>query len=161
MWSYAAAIAVFATAAGCNGGSRPEAGTNEPTTTLTTAASPLDVTVTAEPSSVPAGGRLRITVIARNTSSAAIALEFTSGCQTDYELLDAAGTLVGASGEMCTQATTRRTLAAGESFNDVHVWIRGLAGMPQVPGSELQVRGMLLATGNEIRSGRTARVELP
>ena len=60
MWSYAAAIAVFATAAGCNGGSRPEAGTNEPTTTLTTAASPLDVTVTAEPSSVPAGGRLRI-----------------------------------------------------------------------------------------------------
>jgi hypothetical protein len=160
MWTCAAVIALVAVA-GCNGGAHPEATARQPSTTVTSTASPLEVTVSAEPARVPAGGRLRIVVTVRNRSTAPITLEFTSGCQTDYEFVDASGATVASSGQMCTQAMGSRTLAAGESFSDTHVWIRGLAGMPQVPGTELRVRGVLLASGGELRSEKTARVERP
>ena len=155
-----AATAALLTAASCTSGSLPGT-TRDSAGTVTNDASALVVEVAADPSSVPLRGRLRITVTVTNKSRAPVSLEFSSGCQTDYELLDASGALLGASGEMCTQATGRRTLAPGESFSDSHTWIRGLPGMPQASGTRMLVRGVLLAVGKEIRSESTVRVELP
>ena len=113
----------------------------------------LTVTVTTDRPSVPAGQRLRITITVRNTGGERRTLDFTSGCTTDYEFLDAeADRVVASSLQMCTQALGQRTLAAGESFTDTHVWVRGLLGMPELPAGRYRVRGVLLATNAPLRS---------
>ena len=161
MWINVAAIALVV--ASCNGGSQPAAtATQQPEGSVSRSASGLTVAVATDQRSVAPAGRLRIQVTVTNRGSAPIDLKFTSGCQTDYELLDAEGKVIGSSMQMCTQSLGNRTLAPGASFTDTHVWIRGMAGMPQPPaGSSMRVRGILLADGAETRSEETATVTLP
>lgn len=161
MWLNVAAVAI-AFAAGCSSGSpSPSTPTQQPEGTVTTSPRALTVAVSTDKSSVPAGGRLSIQVKVTNTGSAPVDLQFTSGCQTDYELLDAAGKEIGSSMQMCTQSLTSRALAPGASFTDSHVWIRGMLGMPQPPAGSMRVRGVLLATGARLKSDPSATVTLP
>ena len=53
-----------------------------------------------------------------------------------------------------------RRLAPGEAFTDEHVWTRGSSDFPRLGPGRYAVRGVLLATGNTIRSVPVA-VELP
>ena len=108
--------------------------------------------VAVDPSLVDADGRLRITVTATNTTSAARTLRFSSGCTTDYELLDASDAVVGESGQMCAQALTQETLGAGESLTRTHVLVRGMRGMPPTAAGVYRVRGVLLTMGEPVRS---------
>jgi hypothetical protein len=119
----------------------------------------LSVSVATNSASVGAGEQLVITVTTRNTGSSARTLEFATGCHTDYEFVDGSGQVVSSSEQMCTQALTSRTLAAGESFSDVHRYTRGMAGMPPVPSGRYGVRGVLLLRGGSLRSS-TVAVEL-
>jgi hypothetical protein len=120
------------------------------------------VAVSVDSTSLSPGGRLRITVKVTNSSDAPLRLEFSTGCQTDFELLDAQGAVVGESGQMCTEALTRRVLAPRESFTDTHIWVRGLRGSPQPPpgSTSVGIRGVLLATGVRAAASNTVTVAL-
>lgn len=120
------------------------------------AANDLAVTATTDRSSVRPGEQLQITVDVTNNASSSRDLRFASGCQTDFEFLDAQGKVVRSSQQMCTQSLTQRTLVAGESFRGIHTWTRGPMDPPQlVPGS-YQVRGVLLTVGEAVRSAPVA-----
>lgn len=112
----------------------------------------LVVTTATDRSSVAAGQQLQITVTVTNTSSASRTLQFSSGCLTDYEFLDATGKVVATSQQMCLQALTQRTLSAGGSFVDTHTWLRGSLGAPQLGAGTYQLRAVLLATRDTVRS---------
>jgi len=119
-------------------------------------AAPIAVRVLLEPSLVPADGALRITVVARNTSNAARTLRFSSGCTTDWELLDTSGAVVAESGQMCTQALREETLGPGESLTGTHLLVRGMRGTaPSMPGT-YRVRGVLLTMDAPMRSAPVA-----
>ena len=115
-------------------------------------AGPVTVRVAVDPATVAPDGRLTITVTATNATNAPRTLEFSSGCTTDYELLDATGAVVTESGQMCTQALTQQTLAPGASLEGTHVLVRGMRGMPALPAGAYQVRGVLLTMGDPVRS---------
>jgi len=115
----------------------------------------LTVTVSADHDMVPARGTLRITVTVRNAGKTARTLGFTSGCATDYELVDAGGQVAASSDQMCAQAITSRTLAAGGSFSDVHVHVRGLAGVPVLAAGTYTLRAVLLLATGPVRSAGT------
>jgi len=115
-------------------------------------AAPIVVRVALEPSVVAADGRLRITVTATNTTSAERTLRFTSGCTTDWELLDASGAVVTTSMQMCAQAMTQETLAPGASLTGTHVLVRGMLGTAPVPAGVHRVRGVLLTADEPVRS---------
>ena len=110
----------------------------------------ITATVSTDRESVAQGATVRITVTVKNTGAAAQTLSFTSGCLTDYEIVDAAGTVSATSERMCSQVLTSRTLAAGEAFSDVHVLVRGMAGMP-APGT-YTLRGVVLLADGALRS---------
>lgn len=110
------------------------------------------VSTTIDRSSVPPGQALQITVIVTNTSSSSRTFQFSSGCQTDFEFLDAQGKVVRSSHQICTQALTHRTLAAGDAFSDSHTWTRGPLDPPELAPGSYRVRGVLLATGDTTRS---------
>ena len=112
-------------------------------------AAPIAVRVLLEPSLVPAGGTVRITVTATNTSGAARTLQFSSGCTTDYELLDTSGRVVAGGDQMCAQALTQETLGPGESLTGTHVLARG---MPPIAPGVYRVRGVLLTMDAPVRS---------
>ena len=152
------AVAALATVAACGGGepvsSSPAnegAPPGSPNVSESPAA-PIVVRAAVDPSVVAADGRLRITVTATNTTSAARTLRFSSGCTTDYELLDASGAVVGESGQMCTQALTQETLGAGETLTGTHVLVRGMRGMPPTAPGVYGVRGVLLTMDGAVRS---------
>jgi len=115
-------------------------------------AAELVVTTTADRSSVPAGQHLQITITVTNTSTSSRTLQFSSGCTTDYEFLDAQGKVVGTSQQACLQALTQKTLASGGAFTDVHTWTRGPLEPSQLAPGNYQVRGVLLATRDTVRS---------
>ena len=115
-------------------------------------AAPIVVRVALDPSVVAADGRLRITVTATNTTSAARTLHFSSGCTTDYEVLDTSGAVVATSMQMCAQALTQETLAPGASLTGTHVLARGMLGMAPSAAGVYRVRGVLLTTGEPVRS---------
>jgi hypothetical protein len=112
----------------------------------------LVVTATTDRSAVATGQSLQITITVANTSGTSRTLQFSSGCLTDYEFLDAGGKVVGTSQQLCLQALTQRTLPAGENFTDSHMWIRGPLGTPQLAPGTYQLRGVLLATRDTVRS---------
>lgn len=112
----------------------------------------LVVTASAEPSSVAPGQHLQIIVTVTNTSTLSRTLQFSSGCLTDYEFLDAQGKVVGTSQQVCLQALTQKTLAAGGTFSDTHTWTRGPLEPSQLAPGNYQVRGVLLATRDTVRS---------
>lgn len=112
----------------------------------------LRVAVTLEPSTVRAGESMLVTVTVSNAGTEARTLESTSGCFTDYEVLDAGGTVIATSGQSCTAQMARRELAPGASFSEQQRWVRDLAGMPRLPVGALQVRGLLLAGPDTLRS---------
>jgi hypothetical protein len=121
----------------------------------------LTVEVSTDQTTVDPAGRLTVKVTATNTGKTPASLSFSSGCQTDYELLDASGVVIAQSFQMCTQSLTRRTLAPGASFTDTHVWIRNMAGQPKLPaGSVVRIRGVLLTQGAGQRSRNTVAVTL-
>ena len=115
-------------------------------------AGPIAVRVAVDPSVVPADGSMRITVTATNATSAARTLQFSSGCTTDYELLDPGGAVVAESGQMCTQALTQETLAPGQALTGTHVLARGVRGMPPTSPGTYRVRGVLLTMDGPVRS---------
>jgi hypothetical protein len=119
-------------------------------------ANDLAVTATTDRATVRPGEQLQITVDVTNNSSSSRDLRFSSGCQTDFEFLDAQGKVVRASQQMCTQSLTQRTLAAGESFRGVHVWTRGPMDPPQLAPGSYQLRGVLLTVGEAVRSAPVA-----
>jgi hypothetical protein len=162
MWLAHTAVAL-AIASGCTGGSQLTPATSQSSGADVTEASrpALAVAVSAEPTTLGPAGRLTVKVAITNTGKTAATLSFSSGCHTDYELLDASGAVVGESFQMCTQAMTQRTLAPGASFTDTHVWIRGMAGQPKLAaGSVVRVRGVLLTQGAQVRSPNTVTVTL-
>lgn len=112
----------------------------------------LTVTASTDRSTVRPGEQLQITVKVVNDSSSSRTLRFSSGCQTDFEFLDAGGKVVRSSQQLCLQALTQRTLAPGDSFSDVHAWTRGPLDPPQLTPGSYQVRGVLLATQDTARS---------
>ncbi|MEP6836362.1 MAG: BsuPI-related putative proteinase inhibitor [Gemmatimonas sp.] len=112
----------------------------------------LAIAVTVDHDTVAAGAPLRITVTVRNGAPSPRTLSFTSGCATDYELLDAAGTVTATSDQMCAQVITNRTLAASDTLAEVHVLLRGRPGMPVVPPGAYRLRGVLLLAGTPVRS---------
>jgi hypothetical protein len=115
----------------------------------------LEVTVAADREQVSTGQTVHITVTVTNRSSGAKALRFPSSCQTGFEFLDATGKLVGAGVEMCAQSITSRTLEPGSSFTDSHEWGRRAFDAPQLSAGTYQLRGVLLATGDSVRSSPT------
>jgi hypothetical protein len=128
---------------------------------VTAIASALRVEVSTDQATVGPTGRLTVKVTTTNTGKAPANLSFSSGCQTDYELLDSSGAVIGESLQMCTQSLTQRTLAPGASFTDAHVWIRNMAGQPKLPaGSVVRFRGVLLTQGTGQRSSNMAAVTL-
>jgi hypothetical protein len=161
MWLAHTAFALVV-AASCVGGSQPAPlDSRSSGADVTETSSALTVEVSTDQATLGAAGRLTIKVTTTNTGRTSATLHFSSGCQTDYQLLDPSGAVVGESLQMCTQALTQRTLAPGASFTDTHVWIRGMAGQPKLPaGSVVQVRGILLTQGAEQRSRNTVAVTL-
>lgn len=120
----------------------------------------LAVAVKVEPATLAAGEMANITVTVSNTSNDARRLQFTSSCVTTFEVVDGDGRVVARGAEMCAQVMTTRTIAAGGSFSDTHEWGRRALDLPQVGPGRYQVRGVLLATGDTIRSQPTP-VSLP
>jgi hypothetical protein len=116
------------------------------------------VDVRVAPPTVRSGETATITVQVTNTSAAAKTLQFTSSCRTSYEFLDADGKVVGSSVEMCAQVMTALKLGAGGSFTDVHTWGRRPVDAPQLKPGTYRVRGVLLATGEAVRSAPTTVV---
>jgi len=112
----------------------------------------LTVTATTDRSSVGPGEQLHITVEVANNSTSSRELRFATGCQTDFEFVDANGNVVRTSQQGCFQSLTQRTLAAGESFSRQHTWTRGAADPPQLVRGTYQLRGVLLTMGNPVRS---------
>jgi|GEM_PF-3745281 len=117
----------------------------------TTAA--LEVTIstsTTEP--IRVGETLNITVTTTNTGSEPRTVEATSGCFTDYEILDASGNVVGRSGQMCSAVMSSRALDAGEALSESFAWIVGGRGTTPVQPGQYQLRGVLLQPGDTLRS---------
>jgi hypothetical protein len=112
----------------------------------------LAVVVVADRSTVAAGQDLQITVTVVNNASSARTLEFSSGCLTDFELLDSGGQLVGTSRQVCLQVLTQKTLQASGSFSTSHTLTRGPLGFPQLAPGSYQLRGVLLTSPTAIRS---------
>lgn len=112
----------------------------------------LAVTMAADRTSVSAGQTLQITMTVTNTSTSSRTLQFSSGCLTDYEFLDAQGKVVGTSLQVCLQALTQKTLPPGASFTDIHTWTRGPLEPTQLAPGNYQLRGVLLATRDTVRS---------
>lgn len=110
------------------------------------------VDVATDVSSVPAGHALRITITVSNQSTVTRTLEFSSGCQTDYEFVDSRGGVAATSQQMCVLARTQRTLPAGGGFTDIHTWARQPLEPNQLKPGAYQLRGVLLAIGDTIRS---------
>ena len=115
-------------------------------------AADIQVVVATDLPSVPAGQQLRITVTVSNQTISARTLEFSSSCQTNYEFLDSRGEVAATSQRMCMQARTQRTLPAGGGFTDVHTWARRPLEPNQLKPGAYKLRGVLLATGDTIRS---------
>ena len=98
------------------------------------------------------GAPVRVTVTVRNAGASALALETPSGCVTDYEVLDAAGTVVAEAGLMCLQAITTTTLAPGQRRDDVFTLsLEGVDGK-SLPAGRYRVRGVLPLTSGPRRS---------
>lgn len=119
----------------------------------------LVVNIETDRTSVAIGETARFTVTVTNNGSSSRTIDFSTTCQTDFEILDAAGNVATTSMQVCGQALTQRTLAAGASFSETHDWRRGALGQPALSGS-YQVRGVLLRTGAPIRS-TTKSLTLP
>jgi len=124
------------------------------------AGSDVAVAIKTDRTAVAPGQALTITITVTNTSASAQQLRFATGCQTDYEFLDGAGNVVTSSHQMCTQALSQRTLEPGASFADSHVWTRGALDPNQVTPGNYQLRGVLLAVGDTVRSS-TVPVSVP
>ena len=120
----------------------------------------LAVTATTDRSTVRPGEQLRITVEVTNNSASRRELRFATGCPTDFEFVDGKGNVVRMSQQGCFQALTQRTLAAGETFSDQHVWTRGPMDPPQLAAGDYQLRGVLLTMGNPVRSAAVS-VSIP
>lgn len=118
----------------------------------TGASSSLAVSITSSAATVRPGDSLRIIVTVENTGRERRTVEATSGCFTDYELLDPSGQLVARSGQMCTAVMSRRELAPGEELSESFVWIPGGRGMPAVAPGSYHLRGLLLQRGDTLMS---------
>jgi hypothetical protein len=116
------------------------------------AAGDIQVAVATDVASVHAGQQLRIMITVLNQSTSLRTVEFSSGCQTDYEFLDSRGGVVARSQRMCAQAKTQRTLRGGEEFTEVHTWARQSSEPNQLKPGAYQLRGVLLAIGDTVRS---------
>lgn len=111
----------------------------------------LIVTIATDRSTVAPGETARFTVTVTNNGTSSRTIDFSTACQTDFEILDASGNAVTTSMRVCAQVLSERTLAAGASFSETHEWRRGSLGQPPLSGS-YRIRGVLLQTGNPIRS---------
>jgi hypothetical protein len=119
------------------------------------------VRVAASQPTVGPAEAVRITVTVTNTDDERHVIEASSGCFTDFELLDASGNVVTTSLQVCPAMMARRELGPGESFSETHVWRRGLRGMPTVPAGTYQLRGMLLARTSTVTSNAVDVVVTP
>ena len=156
MWMRTLA-ATAALAAACTSQSGP------PTAADVGDTQPSDVVVRVAASQPTVGPTetVRITVTVTNTDDARRVIEASSGCFTDFELLDGSGNVVTRSLQVCPAVMARRELAPGESFSETHVWRRGMRGMPVVPAGSYQLRGMLLARTNTVTSNAVDVVVTP
>jgi hypothetical protein len=161
MWLTCTALA-FVVASGCAGGSQPgPVDASSSGADVTAAPGALTIEVSTDQTTVGPAGRLTVKVTTTNTGKTPVDLTFPTGCQTDYEMLDAKGAVIGQSFQMCTESFTRRTLAPGASFTTTHVWIRNSAGQPKLPaGAVVRFRGVLLTEGAEQRSRYSVAVTL-
>lgn len=131
----------------------PPAGSGTPpATTVPATSEALEVTIAPAATQVAAGAPLALTVTVRNRGQATATIPLTSGCATDFEVLDGSDAVVAESGQMCTQVMGQRTLAPGESFVDRFSWAPGTPGMAAVPPGRYRLRGVLLRQGAPLRS---------
>lgn len=147
MWPRLSSI-VVATIVGCSQASQMPSDSGIASSAAAARDQVVRVEVAVDSASIAAKGRLAVTVKVTNAGTVPLALSFSSGCRTDYELLDANGAVIGRSGMMCTEATSEQSLAPGASFTDTHIWVRGLRGMPQpaAGSTNMRLRAVLLAT---------------
>lgn len=124
--------------------------------------SPIGLTISAtiDRPAVRPGESLQILITVTNTSASKQTLQFSSGCQTDFEFLDSVGKVARSSLQVCPQIVTQRSLEPGAAFSDAHTWTRGPLDPPELAAGSYQLRGVLLATGDTIRSASVA-VSLP
>ena len=115
-------------------------------------AADLVVAVEISAAEVRPGDRLRIVVHVRNRAGHPRAVATTTGCLTDYEIVDSTGTVVAESGQMCTEALASHVIPARGTIDDAHNWIIGLRGMPSVPPGAYGLRGVLLARSGRVQS---------
>lgn len=123
-----------------------------------TAPSPFAVSIMPSAAAVRSGDSLHITVTVQNAGRERRTVEATSGCFTDYELLDMAGQVVTRSGQVCAAVMSRRELAPGEAMSESFVWVPGGRGMPAVPPGSYRLRGLLLQRGDTLISPLVALV---
>lgn len=160
MWLTCTALALVI-ASGCGGSQPGPVDAPSSGAEVTETPSALTIDVSADQTTVGPAGRLTVKVTVTNAGKTPANLSFSTGCQTDYELLDPSGAVIAQSFQMCTESLTQRTLAPGASFTDSHVWIRTMAGQPKLPaGSVVRFRGILLTRGAEQRSRNTVTVTL-
>ena len=110
------------------------------------------ISVRADKSTVAAGESLKIIVTATNKSAASRTLDFSSGCQTDFEFADSDGRVAATSQRMCAQMLTQKILQPSESLSETHVWTRTPSEPNQLRPGRYHLRGVLLAVGNGVRS---------
>lgn len=145
------ALAAFAGAVACAPAAVPSISSGA-STAVTTPAAGIVVGVTVDHDTVVATAPLRITVTVRNTDATARSLAFTSGCATDFELLDGRDAVITTSEQMCTQVMTNRALASGDSLSEVHVLLHGRPGYPTIAPGTYRIRGVLLLASGAVRS---------
>ncbi|HEU4631514.1 MAG TPA: BsuPI-related putative proteinase inhibitor [Gemmatimonadaceae bacterium] len=153
MWMRTLATTAALAAACTSHTSSPTAadGSGSPTVDVSQPAD-VAVRVDASPAAVAPSGSLHIVVTVTNTDDERHVIEASSGCFTDFELLDARGDVVTRSLQLCPAMMASRTLDPGESFSETHVWKRGLRGMPELPAGTYRVRGILLARTSPVAS---------
>ena len=113
---------------------------------------PMRVSVSLPSDIARRGTPFEINVNVRNTGTKSVTLTATTGCFTDYEVLPASSdTVLGTSGQMCTQAITSRALNAGEGFTVRHLWTPGGLGQLDLPPGSYRIRGILLLERGDAR----------
>jgi len=146
------AAMIAAVAAGCRAPTTSESAA----LTSTAPESTLTVTVTLDRAAFAPGDALQATVVARNTSGAAVRLTGSSGCVAGLDVQDADGRVV-AHGDyrICQRDLVAHVVAPGATLTDRPVWT-GEARLPAqgfVPPGVYAVRGFVrLVGGQEVMS---------
>ena len=83
---------------------------------------PVETVVAVSPGVIGASDTSVFTVTVRNTAAHPITIEFGSGCQIGYQVLDLSDDVVSPFGVLCTAAITYLTLEAGASETRTFEW---------------------------------------